>query len=506
MPTRCASGCGSSSSSRSTDVAARPRRCGPAAPCVGCCARRSEWSPATNCVTSKPPCSLRPRVGLKPLRPAPGTSSHPRPPPGFNAEPPPVQYVKGPDGISLAYQVAGDVQTDLVIIPGYVSELDNWWEAWAGRLVRRFASFSRIILFDKRGVGLADRPEHITMRDSVEDTRTVLDAVGSERPAVLGMSGGGAVAMQFAATYPERTGPLIVYAATPRSLADDTDYPATVTREQAEGFIARVESVWGTGGSLRFWCPSVGDEPTIRAQFGQYERRSASPGSRPGTCEWCRCRRKAALTNLLPDSRHPPGERQDHPGRHRSVHRRPHPRLRLCLFDTEDHLIWFSEAIDQITDAVSTSSRQSPIRTRRQLGPATARSGWSTRRTDRRSALAQRRPSQGEVLGADAGEVDGRLRRLALAAQVDDHALPERRVLDVIADHAARCRGHRSAPVRCAGPRHAASTTRSRCSSLRRCSRCSRSSAPARRRRYGSERPSLTPSRGSRRTSRHCGR
>jgi DNA-binding SARP family transcriptional activator len=153
----------------------------------------------------------------------------PRPPPAFMAEPPPVQYVKGRDGISLAYQVAGDGPIDLIIVPGYISELDNWWEAWAGRLVRRLASFSRLILFDKRGVGLADRPERITMRDWVEDTRTVLDAVGSERPAILGMSAGGAVAMLFAATYPERTGPLITYGASPRSLADDSDYPATRT-------------------------------------------------------------------------------------------------------------------------------------------------------------------------------------------------------------------------------------------------------------------------------------
>ena len=139
--------------------------------------------------------------------------------PAFRGEPPPVQYVKGSDGISLAYQVAGDGPSDLIIVPGYISELDNWWEAWAGRLVRRLASFSRLILFDKRGVGLADRPERITIQDWVEDTRTVLDAVGSERPAVLGMSGGGAVAMLFAATYPERTGPLITYGASPRSLA-----------------------------------------------------------------------------------------------------------------------------------------------------------------------------------------------------------------------------------------------------------------------------------------------
>ena len=197
----------------------------------------------------------------------------------LDVTPPPVRYVKTADGISLAYQVAGDGPIDLVIVPGYISELDNWWEAWSGRLVRRLSSFARLILFDKRGVGLSDRPEHIVIDDWVEDVRTVVDAVGSVRPAVLGMSAGGAIAMLFAAIHPDRTGPLVVYAGTPRILTDGTSYPATRTVEERDRIIEMLERAWGTGDSLARWCPSVGDDPAIRAQFGQYERRSASPGS-----------------------------------------------------------------------------------------------------------------------------------------------------------------------------------------------------------------------------------
>jgi DNA-binding SARP family transcriptional activator/pimeloyl-ACP methyl ester carboxylesterase len=277
-----------------------------------------------------------------------------RPPSGFAGDPPPVRYVKAADGVSLAYQVAGEGPIDLIIVPGYVSELDNWWEAWAGRLVRRLAGFSRLILFDKRGVGLADRPENITMDDWVEDTRTVLDAVGSQRPAVLGMSAGGKVAMVFASMYPNRTGALITYAASPRMLTDGTDYPATATSEDLESLLAKIESTWGSGDSLEFFCPSVGDDPALRAQFGQYERRSASPGS---ASRYLRMVLGADVRAVLPHIAsptlviHPAGDRTVPVGIARYIADQI-PNAELCLLDTEDHLFWFSEAIDDISEAV----------------------------------------------------------------------------------------------------------------------------------------------------------
>jgi len=284
------------------------------------------------------------------------------PAPGPLDDPPVVRYAKSPDGVNLAYQVVGEGPIDLVIVPGYISELDNWWEAWSGRLVRRLSSFSRLILFDKRGVGLSDRPERIVVEDWVEDVVTVLDAVGSVRPAVLGMSAGGKIAMLFAAIHPERTSSLIVYAASPRVLTDGTDYPSSATPEGMESFIRHVEQTWGTGESLMHWCPSMGDDPVVRAQFGQYERRSASPGS---ASSYLRLVTSLDMRVALPVIATP--TLVIHPLRDRAVPIKVGRYLadhiagaKLCELDTADHLIWFSEAIDTITDEVERFILEAP--------------------------------------------------------------------------------------------------------------------------------------------------
>ena len=278
----------------------------------------------------------------------------PRPVDPADVQPPPVRYVKTPSGVSVAYQVAGDGPIDLVIVPGYISELDNWWEAWSGRLVRRLCSFARLILFDKRGMGLSDRPEHITIDDWVDDVLTVLDAVGSARPAILGMSGGGAIAVLFAAIHPERTGPLVIYTATPRILTDGTSYPVKRTAEEMESRIAALEATWGTGSSIAHWCPSVADDPRIRAQFGQYERRSASPGS---ASAYLRLLASIDVRGVLPLVASP--TLVIHPARDRAIpievgrYIADHiPGAVMCELDTEDHLIWFSEKVDEITEQV----------------------------------------------------------------------------------------------------------------------------------------------------------
>ncbi len=267
--------------------------------------------------------------------------------------PPPVRYVKTPSGVSVAYQVAGDGPIDLVIVPGYISELDNWWEAWSGRLVRRLSSFARLILFDKRGMGLSDRPEHITIDDWVEDVLTVLDAVGSDRPAILGMSGGGAIAVLFAAIHPERTGPLVIYAATPRILTDGTSYPVKRTAEEMERASRHSKQ---RGGRVldRHWCPSVADDARIRAQFGQYERRSASPGS---ASAYLRLLASIDVRGVLPLVASP--TLVIHPARDQAIPIEVGryiadniPGAAMCELDTDDHLIWFSEKVDEITEQV----------------------------------------------------------------------------------------------------------------------------------------------------------
>src|ERR687892_1429657 len=125
---------------------------------------------------------------------------------------PETRYAKSGD-VSIAYQTLCDGPLDLVFVPGFVSHVEHWWEEpSSARSLRRLASFSRLIRFDKRGTGLSDPVAGIpTLEERMEDVRAVMDAVGSERAALFGYSEGGPMAALFAATYPERTTALIMY-------------------------------------------------------------------------------------------------------------------------------------------------------------------------------------------------------------------------------------------------------------------------------------------------------
>jgi pimeloyl-ACP methyl ester carboxylesterase len=126
--------------------------------------------------------------------------------------PPETRYANSGD-VRIAFQVARSGPFDLVFMPGFVSNLDLWWEnpIWA-RFFSRFAAFSRLILFDKRGTGLSDRMSGAPdLETRMDDVRAVMDAVGCERAAVFGVSEGGAMSMLFAAAYPERTRALVLY-------------------------------------------------------------------------------------------------------------------------------------------------------------------------------------------------------------------------------------------------------------------------------------------------------
>src|SRR4051812_25860296 len=127
--------------------------------------------------------------------------------------PPETRYAKSGD-ISIAYQVLGTGPMDLVFVPGFVSNLDVAWEGpGMANLYSSLASFSRLILFDKRGTGLSDRMAGIAnLEERMDDVRAVMDAVGSERAALFGISEGGPMSLLFAATYPERAKALILYA------------------------------------------------------------------------------------------------------------------------------------------------------------------------------------------------------------------------------------------------------------------------------------------------------
>ena len=134
--------------------------------------------------------------------------------------PPETRYTRSGD-VNIAYQVVGDGPLDLVFVNGWGQSFDPGWDMEPiARFYRRLASFSRLIVFDKRGTGLSDRvplDDLPTLETRMDDMRAVMDAIGVERAAVLGQSEGGAMCALFAATYPARTKALVMVGSTART-------------------------------------------------------------------------------------------------------------------------------------------------------------------------------------------------------------------------------------------------------------------------------------------------
>jgi pimeloyl-ACP methyl ester carboxylesterase len=195
--------------------------------------------------------------------------------------PPETRYARSGD-VSIAYQVVGDGPIDLVFVMGWVSHLDWFWEEPSfARFLKRLASFSRLILFDKRGTGLSDRlpTERLpTLEERMDDVRAVMDAVGSERAALLGVSEGAPLCALFAATYPERTRALTIVGGYARRLRAD-DHPWAPTREEREELISHMQEAWGTPVLLADRAPSVEHDEGFRRWWADYLRLSASPGA-----------------------------------------------------------------------------------------------------------------------------------------------------------------------------------------------------------------------------------
>jgi pimeloyl-ACP methyl ester carboxylesterase len=186
------------------------------------------------------------------------------------------------NGLHIAYQVIGDGPLDLVMVPGFISHLEvNWEEPRVAETLERLASFSRLILMDKRGPGLSDpvpldRPP--TLEQRMEDLHAVLNAAGSERTALYGISEGGVMSMLFAATYPSRTTALVLYGTYAKAFREP-DYPWGFGRESFYEQFRSFGSHWGEGLSLETVAPSLGDDQRFRAWWARYERMSASPGT-----------------------------------------------------------------------------------------------------------------------------------------------------------------------------------------------------------------------------------
>ncbi len=266
---------------------------------------------------------------------------------------PKTQYAKSGD-VHIAYQVSGSGPLDLVWVPGFVSHLECQWEhPWSVRFLERLSSFSRLIRFDKRGTGLSDRVGGIpTLEQRMDDVRAVMDAVGSQRAALFGISEGGPMSLLFAATYPQRTSALVLYGSyARRSWAPD--HPSGWTEEEWRVVLDTIEKGWGDVVGLDLWAPSgVGDE-SYKQWWATYRRLAASPGAALAVMQM---NKEIDVRHLLPSVRvptlilHRTGDRvtRIEQARYLAEHV---PGARLVEFPGIDHAPWVGDS-DAILDEI----------------------------------------------------------------------------------------------------------------------------------------------------------
>jgi class 3 adenylate cyclase len=191
-----------------------------------------------------------------------------------------TKYAQSGD-LNIAYQVVGGGAFDLVFVMGWVSNIDEFWtDPPFARFLNKLASFSRLIVFDKRGTGLSDRVDenHLpTLEQRMDDVRAVMDAAESRRAAMLGISEGGPMCALFAATYPERTAALMTFGSYARVLAT-SDLPWGRSVEAHQAFLAQIRSGWGNSPvGLDVRMPSRKNDDAVREWWTRYLIRSATP-------------------------------------------------------------------------------------------------------------------------------------------------------------------------------------------------------------------------------------
>ncbi|MDX6649085.1 MAG: hypothetical protein QOJ97_1036 [Solirubrobacteraceae bacterium] len=192
--------------------------------------------------------------------------------------PGPTQYARSGDH-HIAYSVTGGGPIDFLYVPTWLSQMEHLWDhPLVARYFERLASRVRLIMFDRRGTGMSDPYDSApTLEEQMDDVLAVLDAAGSQQPALFAQLDGGPMATLFAATRPERTLALILYGTWARTLwAQDT--PWANTREVREQFIQQLVHEWGTGFRAEVLAPSLARDPDFREWYAKLERLSASPG------------------------------------------------------------------------------------------------------------------------------------------------------------------------------------------------------------------------------------
>ena len=191
---------------------------------------------------------------------------------------PTTKYVKTPDGVYLACQVIGDGQRDLIFLSEWwCCHVDYLWEMpAAARFLSRLASFSRLIIFDRRGMGASDKLALGPIEQDVDDTLAVLDAVESKRAGLFGIGTGGMIAAMFAATHPERTDALIMHGGVAKTAHAD-DYPWGWDEQLWEGIVSSAADAYGVDSALGALAPSVAGEARANDWFLKMQRVASSP-------------------------------------------------------------------------------------------------------------------------------------------------------------------------------------------------------------------------------------
>ena len=182
--------------------------------------------------------------------------------------------------VTIAYQVYGSGEHDLIVVPGWISNIEMFWEEpRVARFFRNLGRFSRVILFDKRGTGLSDRnTESATLEERMDDVRAVMEAVGSDRVALLGYSEGGPMSCLFSVTYPERTEALILIGSY-ATMKPKPGHPWGRSEEAQRAAQDDVMSKWGTTIGLEMRAPSMAADAQFQRWWSRYLRMSASPAS-----------------------------------------------------------------------------------------------------------------------------------------------------------------------------------------------------------------------------------
>jgi class 3 adenylate cyclase len=261
-----------------------------------------------------------------------------------------ISYTRSGD-VNIAYEVTGDGPIDLVLVPGFFSHLETYWDhPDIAAMFERLGSFARLIRFDKRGTGLSDRSVGMPdLEQRMDDVRAVMDAAGSERAALFGYSEGGPMCALFAATYPERTRSLVIYGSYAKRIRSD-DYPWAPTWEERQAGAAAFEAHWGEDVDLSTVWP--GANALDAAWFMRTARASLSPAAA----------RDLVLMNSLVDIRdilpavrcptlvlHRTGDRDSHieEGRYIAEHI---PDARFVELAGDVHVPWIDA--DQILDPI----------------------------------------------------------------------------------------------------------------------------------------------------------